>query len=45
MDFYMEKFKEFLEQENKISVVGFFFIEWKDFCFIWDLIDYDGDLN
>lgn len=45
MDFYMEKFKEFLEKENKISVVGLFFIEWKDFCFIWDLIDYDGDLN
>lgn len=25
--------------------VGFFYIEWIDFCFIWDLIDYDGDLN
>uniref|UniRef100_A0A8W8N6L6 Neurotransmitter-gated ion-channel ligand-binding domain-containing protein n=1 Tax=Magallana gigas TaxID=29159 RepID=A0A8W8N6L6_MAGGI len=45
MDFYMEKLKEFSEQENKISVVGSLSIEWKDFRLTWDPTDYDGDLN
>ena len=45
MDFFMEKLKEFLERENKISVVGSLYIEWTDFRLTWDPTDYDGDLN
>lgn len=36
--------KEFLEGDSKIGVVGFLGMEWMDFCLVWNLVDYGGDL-
>lgn len=41
--FYMRRFKEFLEGDGKIGIVGGFEVYWIDFCFVWKCIDYGGD--
>lgn len=40
--FYMISFKEFVESDGKIGIVGIFGLEWIDVWFVWELICY-GD--
>lgn len=41
----MKSFKEFIESDGKIGIVGIFGLEWVDNWFVWELINYGGDFN
>lgn len=45
INFYLISFEEFVMEKSKMIVMGFFGLEWIDFCLIWNLINFDGDLN
>lgn len=45
IDFYIVKIKEFKEEENKMSIVWYIGLEWIDYCFIWNLVDYNDEFK